>query len=226
MNPRRTIMPRPFPTHRDRVCKRLDRAAWPHRAPNGRPGTAASPPACPPSCPSRSARPLRFSPLFGVAQRDRALDQRPSRGSVFKKAAGLKRLVPRLIVHLACDSPRAIVRPGAGSAEREYNGPHPSRPFVIVAAGCFITFTPSETANRSGRHHRNRPRSTRFQELSRTVGVKQWVAGLQTQEESVSRGQHKARHVENRVMRPGQTVKAQHPARRQKATRSGSSART
>ncbi len=49
-----------------------------------------------------------------------------------------------------------------------------------------------------------------FQELPRGVGLEQRVACLQAKEKSVARRQGKARHVEDRMMRPGQSVKPEH----------------
>ena len=49
-----------------------------------------------------------------------------------------------------------------------------------------------------------------FQKCARTVGLEQRVARLQAKEKPVARRQDEARHVEDRVMRPRQTIVREH----------------
>ena len=53
-----------------------------------------------------------------------------------------------------------------------------------------------------------------FQEPTRAVDVEQRVAGLEAEEEPVARRQGEARHVEDRMMRPGQPVEPEHAEHR------------
>src|SRR5205807_7355751 len=49
-----------------------------------------------------------------------------------------------------------------------------------------------------------------FQELARALRVVFWIGGKHDQEKTVLARQHKARHVEDRMVRHGETIQSEH----------------
>src|SRR6202034_607085 len=75
----------------------------------------------------------------------------------------------------------------------------------------------AETWRRSGilaRHLRNRTRLQALKESARAGGIVFLVRGKHNQEEAVFRCHGKARHVEHRMIRHGQTVQREHAEHR------------
>ena len=96
------------------------------------------------------------------------------------------------------------------------------RPCVVPTMSRLILESPCSSRRSIKRDHGDRPGlcSSRNRRASSTSNER--VAGLEAEEEPVARRQREARHVEDRVMRPGQSVEPEHAEdRRQRREQHG-----